>query len=443
MATTTNDFANETPTICDRDACWELLKRVVASPHLSRAPRLQEVLHYLGERSLKDGCRHLQEHEIGTHVFHRPDSYDTSVDNVVRTSVSDLRRRIEAYFNSEGSSETLLMEIPRGSYIPVFRSRTSSPPIAADAPNQIDTVAAEPSASAKASSIDFARTPRFSFASLIAEFVIFGLAIACFFFCNQYRTLRHSVYAWQQEPSVNAFWSKIINANPDTDIVLSDTGIGVLQALTQRKFSLDEYISRSYVGQLESSESGTGMHAAIDRILTWNLANPDEFALARQILALDPPGKKIHLYNARNYSPDLIKRDNVILFGARKSNPWDEIFDSRMNFIPEFDGRQILNRAPISGEQPSYGSDSSGYCVVAYMPKPDQSGIVLLIEGSRAEATEAAGDFLLSEEQLSNFKRMLHVSELPYFQALLKVSAVRGAPFSATIEAYRTYPNLH
>lgn len=433
---------NETRTAPDTEACWELLERVAASPHLRRAVRLRELLLYIGKRSLKDGCARLQEHEIGSSIFHRPTSYDTSFDNIVRTNVSDLRRRIEAYFNAEGSSETLLLEIPRGSYIPIFRYRTSSPGIAADSAIQIDSVAAEPSASAITSSIEAARAIRFPLASFIAGFVILVLVIATLFLWIQYRTLRHSVYAWQQEPSVNSLWSGIINANPDTDIVLSDTGIGMVQAITQRRFSLDEYISHSYVGQLESSDLGPGMHAAIDRILTWNLANPDEFALARQILALDPAGKKIHLYNARNYSPDLLRRDNVILIGALKSNPWDEIFDSRMNFIPEFNGQHILNRNPVSGEQSLYGAGSVGYCVVAYMPKPDQSGIALLIEGNRAEATEAAGDFLLSENQLSSFKKKLHVNQLPYFQVLLRVSSVRGAPLSATVEAYRTYPNL-
>ena len=32
--------------------------------------------------------------------------------------------------------------------------------------------------------------------------------------------------------------------------------------------------------------------------------------------------------------------------------------------------------------------------------------------------------------------------DLPYFQVLLKVSAVRGTPLSASLEAYRTYPLL-
>jgi hypothetical protein len=68
---------------------------------------------------------------------------------------------------------------------------------------------------------------------------------------------------------------------------------------------------------------------------------------------------------------------------------------------------------------------------------------VLIIEGSNAEATEAAGNFLLSEVQLSNFKGMLRKNKLPYFEVLLKVSSVPGTPLTASIEAYREYSNLH
>jgi len=86
--------------------------------------------------------------------------------------------------------------------------------------------------------------------------------------------------------------------------------------------------------------------------------------------------------------------------------------------------------------------NSAQYCVVAYLPNPDRNGNVLLIEGTGAEATEAAGNFLLSENQLSSFKNTLHVDRFPYFEVLLKVSSVQGTPLTSTVEAYRAYPNL-
>jgi hypothetical protein len=137
----------------------------------------------------------------------------------------------------------------------------------------------------------------------------------------------------------------------------------------------------------------------------------------------------------------------VILIGGRLSNPWDDLFEGRMNFTVRFDNsgsNVVVNRAPTAGEQSSYTQmNSLQYCVIGYLPKPNHNGIVLLIEGTGAEATEAAGDFLLSESQLSNLKKTFNTDRFPYFEALLKVTSVEGTPLTATVEAYRTYPNLH
>jgi hypothetical protein len=422
----------------DRQACWALLERLSASAQLRRSARLQELLFFLVKRSLDEGCERLHEQEIGARIFNRPDSYDTSVDNIVRTNVSDLRRRIEAYFNSEGAGEKLLVEVPRGSYIPVFRYRAVEPEVSASTPSEAQQIPAESAIPVPQTTPSAPKAPWNTVAAVSAGVLILGLAATCIFFWNQYRSLRQSVYAWQYRPSVAALWNGILSANPSTDVVMSDAGIGLTEALSRQTFTLDQYLARSYAEQLQTQHNSPDMHAALNRILSWNLASPDEFALAHRILALDPLGKQLHLYNARNYMPELIKHDNVILIGARKTNPWDELFDNQMNFITEFDSPRVVNRAPAAGEQAVYPQTGSvGYCVIAYLPNPDRNGVVLLIDGTNAEATEAAGDFLLSEDQLSAFKRMLHVTELPYFQVLLKVSSVRGTPLTTTIQAYR------
>lgn len=439
MATKTVHIESETDSISHDQACWGLLDRILASSQLRRAPRLKVLLRYLGERSLNDRCERLHEHEIGSHVFQRPDSYDTSVDNIVRTSVSDLRRRIEAYFNSEGSHEPLVLEIPRGSYIPVFRCR------AEDAHTPVEAETEPPANVAPGPWPVEISDPRANACWMPAALAVAAglsllLAAGWFYNWRQYRALQRPLYAWQSEPTVSKLWSRFLDADPDTDIVISDTSIGLAEALSRKAFSLNDYLSRGYISQLQSAEMSPDMHSAVNRVLSWNLANPDEFMLARRLLALDPLGKSTHLYNARNYMPDLISRDNVILIGARKSNPWDQMFDSKLNFITDFDSPKVVNRSPLKGEQATYvPAGTDGFCIVAYMPNPDHRSLVMLIEGTNAEATEAAGDFLLSEDQLSGFKKILGVADFPYFQVLLKVSAVRGSPLSASIEAYRTY----
>ena len=161
---------------------------------------------------------------------------------------------------------------------------------------------------------------------------------------------------------------------------------------------------------------------------------------------MDPLDKKIHLYSARQYMPALVKQDNVILIGGRISNPWSELFENHLNFIENtiFEGLGIDNcdqSRPRCWRTANLHVDRSvGYCVVAYLPNTGHDGKVLLLEGTSSEATEAAGDFLLSADQFTAFKNMLHTAQLPYFEVLLKTSQVRGTPFTATVEAYRIYP---
>jgi hypothetical protein len=431
-------------TLPDREACWSLLERVAASSQMKRAARLQELLFFIGKRSLREGSETVHEQQIGVEVFRRPKGYDTSADNIVRTNVSDLRKRIESYFESEGAGETLILEIPRGSYVPVFRNRISEPKTA-DAPIPFQVPAAAVPATKSAEILPAATRSRWAAPARAAvALLIAALAVGCFYFSTQYRDLYRSLYAWQYEPSVSAFWTNFLNGSSDTDVVLADASFGLLQDLNKRSFPFDDYLDRSYINKLQGQHPDQEMQAVLSRIVRWNMGSQDEFKLAQRILALDPLGKRIRLYNARDYMPDLTNRDNVILIGGRISNPWDELFEGRMNFTVRFDSDgsiEVVNRTPAAGERSTYSqANSVQYCVIAYLPNPGHNGNVLMIEGTGAEATEAAGNFLLSEDQLYGFRKALRVDNFPYFEVLLKVSSVQGTPLTATIEAYRAYP---
>jgi hypothetical protein len=273
------------------------------------------------------------------------------------------------------------------------------------------------------------------------------LAIGCTALWLQNRAMQRSFYPWRYEPSVSAFWSEVLDARPDTDVVIADSSFSLVQLITKKSFSFQDYLSRSYINQLQTPGMSPDMSTALNLIAVKHLGNSSDFRLAERILALDPRGKSIHMYYARDYMPALLKQDNVILIGSSIANPWAELFESRMNFTAKSNGdtpTYIANRSPSSGEQSVYSpSDSVGYCTVAYLANPDHNGSVLLLEGTGSEATEAAGDFLLSEDQLGNFLKTLHSAKFPYFEVLLKTSQVRGTPLSTSLVTYRIYPNQH
>lgn len=437
------------------EACWSLIERVVASPQFKRTARMREFLLYVGRRSLKEDCDQIPEIEIGSEVFGRPVGYDTSVDNIVRVIATDLRKRIEAYFEAEGAHEPLILDIPRGSYKPVFHYRAVAPqivepkieqPIAPSAP------AIEPPSSDAPASVPVSR-PTFDRKLLVlAGVIIAALTIACWILWLQNHAMRGSLYAWRSTPSVGAFWSGVFDARPNTDIILADTSFSLIEDITKKPIPLNDYLNRDYLSQLQSQDLSQDRRDDLNLIVKRNYGSLGDFRATQRIVALDPLGKIIHLYYARDYTPSLIKQDNVILIGSRKSNPWVDLFEGTMNFSVEYDPNRyvsfVKNRAPLAGEQEIYTSPpapdpNSGYSVVAYLPNKDQPGKVLILAGTGSEATEAAGEFITSEDQLARFQSLLHVKTLPYFEVLLKTSHLNGTPMDATIVAYRTYPNLH
>jgi hypothetical protein len=428
---------------------WELLERLLASPQLRRSARLKDFLLFVGQRSLKEGCAKIYEQEIGASVFGRPKNYDTSVDNIVRVNATELRKRIESYFESEGAHEPLVLEIPRGSYMPVFRSRRIDPVPPPVAETQLVPVTTKEVPAPPLQERPQAHPPRPRSLSWLLGSIIVVLVIVCAALWMQNRSLRQATVPFGSTPVLGAFWTEILNANPETDVVFADTSFALFEDITQKPISLNDFLSRSYLDQLQSEKLSADRKSDLNLLVSRNFGSVGDFRVAQRIMALDPTARNYRLFYAREYSPSLIKQNNVILIGGRKSNPWVDLFEDRMNFFIDYDPKtftsSIRNRKPASGEQQAYVSphapqSSVGYSIVAYLPNTGQTGKALIIEGTGSQATEAAGDFLTSESQLSLLKKTLGVSKLPYFEVLLETKLVNNTPMDTKIVAYRTYP---
>jgi hypothetical protein len=412
------------------DERWALLERVADSTQLRRAFRLRELLFYLGRRSLKEGCYQIHEQEIGKEVFGRRESYDTGADNIVRASVSDLRKRLEAYFATEGIHEKLQMEIPRGSYVPVFRSAT------VEAPELTDPVPANAEIGKTECLPLWVRT---TFAGGLT--VVLALAVGLIAAWMNYHELYNRAYPWTAEPAIATFWSPFFKTNQDSDIVMGDTAFQLVQTIANHQFSFSDYINRTYVSQLKDL-AAPDLRSVVSMMTTKNLGNSLEFRLATRIRTLAPLNQRLHFFNAREYMPALTQQDNMILLGSNITNPWVSLFDQQLNFIASSDRNgftTMLNRKPVGNEQSIYvPTDSVGYCVVAYLPNLTNSAKVLLIEGTSSEAVDAAGAFILSEEQLKRFYQGQGKGNSEYFEVLLKTSQVRSTPLHIEVIAARS-----
>jgi len=115
-------------TEADRQLVLEQLDRMLSSPVFRGSKRLSGFLRYIVIETLDNGGgAELKERLIGVHVFGRPADYDTSAEPVVRVSAGDLRKRIAQYYHDPASDHELRIDLPVGSYHPVFH--LVSPPL--------------------------------------------------------------------------------------------------------------------------------------------------------------------------------------------------------------------------------------------------------------------------------------------------------------------------
>ena len=108
------------------DECHSLVERILASPEFQRAARLRAFLQYVVERKLAGSPEDVTEVLIGHRVFRRAATYNPGEDSIVRTEARTLRQKLERYFAAGGAEEPVILEIPRGGYLPVFRPRCTA-----------------------------------------------------------------------------------------------------------------------------------------------------------------------------------------------------------------------------------------------------------------------------------------------------------------------------
>jgi TolB-like protein len=110
------------------------LGRVLAAGPLANAGRLSRLLSYVVERTLAGEGEQLKEYVLGTEVFDRSPQYDPRIDSIVRVEARRLRAKLEEYYQGPGADDAVIIDIPRGSYVPVFRARGSAPTAEATTP---------------------------------------------------------------------------------------------------------------------------------------------------------------------------------------------------------------------------------------------------------------------------------------------------------------------
>jgi TolB-like protein/Flp pilus assembly protein TadD len=117
--------------------------RIIASRLFVRSERLCRFLRFCVERTLDEKGDRLKEQLVGVEVFDRKGDYDPRTDPIVRVEARRLRSKLKAYYTSSGKPDGVLIELPKGAYVPSFRLRTASQAVSSPARPQPSSNAGE------------------------------------------------------------------------------------------------------------------------------------------------------------------------------------------------------------------------------------------------------------------------------------------------------------
>jgi hypothetical protein len=97
--------------------------RMVVSVVFTRSPQLGAFLRFVVESVLRGKADRIKAYTIGIEVLRRDVKFDPQIDPIVRVEATRLRRAIERYYAGPGADDSVVIDLPRGSYVPTFRRR--------------------------------------------------------------------------------------------------------------------------------------------------------------------------------------------------------------------------------------------------------------------------------------------------------------------------------
>jgi hypothetical protein len=104
----------------DNQTITDHLEKILGSSGFSKSKRYTELLRYLVQSEMEG--KTVKETTIAIDLFQKDDSFDPTEDTIVRVSIGNLRKKLATYYFTEGVSDTLRIEIPKGGYRVVFKT---------------------------------------------------------------------------------------------------------------------------------------------------------------------------------------------------------------------------------------------------------------------------------------------------------------------------------
>lgn len=407
------------------------LERILASAPFARAQRLSTFLQFTVEQLIEGRAEDLKEYAVGVAVFNRDaESYDTRTDPIVRVEAGRLRAKLREYYDEEGKCSSLIIELPKGTYIPIVRRRELlGLGESAERPSRLQLLARLGS----------------DRRTLMAAFlVLLAISITTWTVPSFRGDAGLGRSASQLPPEFRGLWAPFIAPGTTNFAVVGNPVFFVNRRhrLFVRPYPMDRTSNLTSDPQLLGVEERLG--PLIGPRYDYALMG-DAIALQRLTSFLAHFGATLTASPASQATWDSIKSGNVILIGAPRMHPLMKGLPTELDF--DWDDQQnVRNRKPAGGELAFYttrsNEDEVTYAVVAALPGLRPNRELFVIAAHAGPGTLAAVDYITQPDTVKVLNDKLRPTGpgSRRFQMLLRVFVDKGSPTKAEYITHHSIP---
>lgn len=435
----------------------ELVERMLASRHFRQTRTLDKFFRHTVTQTLAGEESQLKESLIGREVFHRGENFNPALDAVVRVQAGVLRKKLASYYADEGQAEEIIIELPKGCYVPTFRQRSEV--VASEAcslplgssfdhaepalPETLKPVLAE-----QAKKSRWWQAARGQIAAAFAFGVILTVASMHWFNlgrANQWPPAPAGVAA-QAQPLL---WEKFFEPGATTLLAYGTPQFFQFKGL---------YLRDVLVNSPQEVEQSAGLRlASVRKVLNASLDPIEIYTGVGEAHGLHTlsrffwqNGNEIQIARSRLVGWQEVKNANLIFLSSMRFHTLAEQLDYPNDFVIKTSGVSgaIMNLHPAAGEQAEYGvQGGESYAVLTLWPGKAENRRILQLSGNTTWGTLAAAEYATDKESLRQLHEQLEECRQqrglerhpPYFQVLVRAEVKDAQPIAL---AYVTHHDL-
>lgn len=388
------------------------LASILRHPLFTRSKRYPRFLSFIVEKSLANDFASLKERVIGIELLGKPGDYDNSADPEVRNIASEVRKRLIQY-HQQTSGQQVRIELPAGSYIPVFHVPTQAQE---QAPPTEETKKTNDTESVEGPPSDKPRHFVSRYRGLLVAAVALLMMIGAIATIRVWRNIRNA----SARNVLDHFWTPLFHSGSPVVLVIG----------TRR------------TPQVSPDQNSNLTNPALSSPPTVSVDSASALSRITAFLGSHGEGYEIHTAHETQYA-SLLGRPSVLIGGL--NNAWGLRLLGNARYRMSYDSKaaQTAITDTKTGKRwvgPAIGATDSrehtDYAIVSRQKDAMTGASVIIVAGLGSAGTVAAAEFVTNATYLHQISNANMEQNQEFVLATDVIDTVPGPPHVIAMQSW-------